>query len=51
MERALLSTAVTDVVEGKKLLQRDPVWNGSRTRGSHHSQRKLIHPCPSSLLH
>lgn len=44
MERALLSTAVTDVMKGKKLLQRDVVCNGNRTGGFHHTVRQAWQP-------
>lgn len=33
MERASLSTVVTDIMKGKKLLRRDIVCNGKRTGG------------------
>lgn len=44
MERALLSTAVTDVMKGKKLLRRDIVCNGERTSGFHHAGRQSRQP-------
>ena len=44
MKRALLSTAVTDVMKGKKLLQRDTVCNGKRTGGFHHAGRQSWQP-------
>lgn len=46
MERALVSTVVTDVMKGKELLQRDAVCNGKRSGSFHRagSREKLIHP-------
>lgn len=44
MERALLNTVVTDVMEGKKLLQRDTVCNGKRTVGFHRTGRQSWQP-------
>lgn len=44
MERALLSTAVTDVMKGKKLLRRDMVCNGERTSGFHRAGQQSRQP-------
>lgn len=44
MERAPLSIVVTDVMKGKKLLQRDTVCNGKRTSGFHRAGRQSWQP-------